>query len=308
MGGHICRLCGEDWQIWANKILAVHYGPVEYQPIPDRDRGDAGLEGFTRTAGHAYQAYGCEEPLSTAERYEKQRDKMTKDIGKFISNQATLSRIFGRVRITRWALFVPHCDSKGIVAHASKKTDEVVDAKLPYVADSFHVCVCQQSDFPLAENRLLDSGQRHLLIEVDSPTPEHITRWTEANQRPSQVLTDKLLRLPTLATDDARSRFHSHVLDWYLKGQELLDALRAYPDTYAKVKAAKSHRESFLVTGEVSGRPPQEHLMRSINELRDTLEQEVGELHRFSSESLAHEAIADWLLRCPLDFPEVTHA
>ena len=308
MAAHIPRMCGEDWQNWANKILAVHYGPTEYQQVPDHDRGDAGLEGFTRGDGHAYQAYGCEEPISTADRYEKQRDKMTKDIGKFIGNQPTLTRIFGTVQITRWVLFVPHCDSKEIVAHASKKTDEVKATGLPYVADTFQVCICQQSDFSVAESQLLNSAQRQLHISAESPTPQRIAEWHEANQGPSQVLADKLLRLPTLQSEDVRTKFHSQVLDWYLKGQEILDGLRAYPDTFAKVKSAKSHRESFLVTGMVSGLPPQDHLMRSVNDLREALEQEVRELHRFSSESLAYEAVADWLLRCPLDFPEVANA
>jgi hypothetical protein len=86
-------MCGDDWQQWANRILSAHYGPLEYQQVPDHDRGDAGIEGFTRTDGHAYQAYGCEEPISTAERYAKQRDKVTQDIGKFILNRATLARL-----------------------------------------------------------------------------------------------------------------------------------------------------------------------------------------------------------------------
>lgn len=308
MGAHIPRMCGEEWQNWANKILSVHYGPTEYQQIPDHDRGDAGLEGFTRENGHAYQAYGCEEPISTADRYEKHRIKMTMDISKFIENRSTLARIFGTVKITRWALFVPHYDSKQIVEHASKKTDEVKLASLPYVADTFQVCVCQQSDFSVAESQLLNAAQRQLRVSAQSPTPQKIAEWNEANEGPSQVLADKLLRLPTLTNDDARSRFHSQVLDWYLKGQDILDGLRAYPDTFAKVKSAKSHRESFLITGIVSGLPPHEHLMRSVNDLREALELEVHELHRFSSESLAYEAVADWLLRCPLDFPEVVNA
>lgn len=308
MAAHVPRMCGDEWQEWANRILSVHYGPTEYQQIPDHDRGDAGLEGFTRSNGHAYQAYGCEEPVSTAERYEKQRDKITKDIGKFIVNGPTLTRIFGTVQITRWALFVPHCDSKEIVAHASKKTEEVKLAGLPYVADNFHVCVCQQSDFSVAEAQLLNAGQLRLQIPADSRTPEEIAAWTLQNEGPSQVLADKLTRLPTLRTDELRGQFQSQVLDWYLKGQEILDALRAYPDTFAKVKAAKSHRESFLLTGIVSGLAPHDHLVRSINDLREALELEVKELHRFSSESLAYEAVADWLLRCPLDFPGASNA
>jgi hypothetical protein len=308
VAAHIPRLCGEDWQNWANQILNVHYGPTEYQEVPDHDRGDAGLEGFTRGDGHAYQAYGCEEPISTSERYEKQRIKMTNDIGKFIENRPTLTRIFGTVQVTRWILFVPHYDSKEIVSHAAKKTAEVKAAALPYVADSFQVCVCQQSDFSVAESQLLSSAQRQLRISAEAPTPQQIVEWNQANQGPSQVLADKLLRLPTLSSVEVRTKFHSQVLDWFLKGQEILEGLRAYPDTFAKVKSAKSHRESFLVTGMVSGLPPQDHLMRSVNDLREALEQEVRELHRFSSESLAYEAVADWLLRCPLDFPEVANA
>jgi len=308
MTAYIPRMCGEEWQIWANKILSSHYGPTEYQIIPDRDRGDAGLEGFTRSDGHAYQAYGCEEPISTADRYEKQRIKMTKDIAKFINNRTTLERIFGTVRITRWVLFVPHCDSKELVIHASKKTDEVKKESLSYVADSFQVCVCQQSDFSITDNLLVNSLQRQLQIAVEAPTSEQIFDWAESNQRPSQVLSEKLDRLPTLINDESRKKFHSTVLDWYLKGQDILEALRVYPDIYAKVIEAKSHRESFLATGTVSGLAPQDHLMQSINELRQTLEREVHELHQYSSESLAYEAVADWLLRCPLDFPEVSNA
>jgi hypothetical protein len=301
-------LYGEEWQNWANKVLAIHYGPLEYQQIPDNDRGDSGLEGFTRIDGHAYQAYGCEEPVSTASRYEKQRDKMTQDIGKFISNHRKLSRILGTVKISRWALFVPHCDSKEIVAHAASKTEEVIAATLPYVAASFHVCVCQQSDFTLADSQLINAAQRQLQISVDTPSQEEIAGWAAANQGPSRVLSDKIQRLPTLTTDDARKKFHAKALDWYLKGQEILEALRLYPETYAKVQAAKSHRESFLVTGMISGSAPQDLLIQAVSDLRATLENEVRELHSFSSESLAFEAVADWLLRCPLDFPEVAHA
>ena len=88
------RLSGEEWQGWANQLLTQRYGPAEYQKVPDNMRGDAGIEGFTLNAGHAYQAYGCEEPISAAERYEKQRDKMTRDINKFVANHINPQRTF----------------------------------------------------------------------------------------------------------------------------------------------------------------------------------------------------------------------
>lgn len=305
MAAHVPRLSGVEWQDWANRILSTHYGPMEYQQIPDSDSGDAGIEGFTRTEGHAYQAYGCQEPIGTRERYEKQRDKMTEDVGKFINNHSTLRGFFGAVKITRWALFVPYFNSKEIVSHAAKKTDEVRAAGLSYVASSFHVCVCQQSDFAAVDQQLINSKLRRIQIKADQPTPKQIAQWEECNQGPLKTLREKLLRLPTLRDDAERDKFHSKILDWYLSGQEILDSLRAYPETYAKLKSAKSHRESFLIAGMVSGSASHSRLTQSINELRAAFEEEVGELHKFSAESLAYEAVADWLLRCPLDFPVI---
>ncbi len=304
MASQISQLTGDDWQDWANKLLCCHYGPTEYQTIPDGDRGDAGLEGFTRTEGHAYQAYGCEEPVSRKERFEKQRDKMTQDINKFINNRTTLQRLLGTVKVTRWALLVPHYDSKEIVSHASSKTTEVRGHNLPYVATSFQVCVCEEVSFVEARDRLINVRARTLEVTTTPPTAAQIAAWAAANEEPSAILTEKLRRLPTLHTNTARRDFHNKLLDWYLRGRDVLDALRQHPDVFVKVSKAKSHHETYLAAAIATGSAPQDLLMSSINDLRQTLEKEVRELHVFSSSSLAHEAVADWLLRCPLDFPE----
>lgn len=302
---HIPRLSGEEWQRWANQLLIRHYGPTEYQRVQDNDKGDAGIEGFTVSGGHAYQAYGCEEPVSTTDRYEKQRAKMTTDIGKFINNRSILERMFGAVKITRWVLFVPYCDSKQIVVHASNKTAEVLAARLTYVAESFHVMVCQEDDFCIERDQLINAGTKTLQVNVDPATTEQVTNWVSCNDGLAATLDEKLRKLPTIRNDEHRWQFHQKVLQWYLEGQSILDALRKYPDVYGRVLKAKSHRENFLVMATINGSTPQEILSSSIDGLRETLQREVRELHSFSAESLAHEAIADWLLRCPLDFPEV---
>lgn len=38
MSAYIPRLEGVDWQEWANRLLSRHYGPTEYQQIPDKYR------------------------------------------------------------------------------------------------------------------------------------------------------------------------------------------------------------------------------------------------------------------------------
>lgn len=305
MISHVPRLSGEDWQHWANKLLACHYGPTEYQTVPDNDKGDAGIEGFTVSDGHVYQAYGCAEPLFTTERFEKQRDKMTRDIGKFIKNSSVFVKIFGTVKITRWVLFVPYYDSKELVAHASKKTAEVFAAQLPYVAESFRVMVCQEDDFPIERDQLINAGTKALQINHDSASLEQVTEWESSNIGLAKILDDKLRKLPTIRNNEERQRFREKVLKWYLEGQVILEILRKYPDVFEKVSKAKSHRENFLEMAAVSGNNPQEMLSSSIQKLQETLQEQVRELHSISAESLAYGAVADWLLRCPLDFPEL---
>ncbi len=169
MTAQIPRLSGEDWQSWANRLLTCHYGPTNYQKVPDNDRGDAGIEGFTLAEGDAYQAYGCEgEPLRTLGRYEKQRNKMSEDIGKFIANRALLQKLFGAVGVTRWALFVPFYDSKEIVIHAANKITEVLKAQLPYVGRGFHVAIVHEEDFVIERDRLINAGTTNRMTAVST--------------------------------------------------------------------------------------------------------------------------------------------
>jgi hypothetical protein len=304
VSAYVPRLSGEEWQRWANKLLTRRYGPTEYQTVPDNDRGDAGIEGFTISEGHCYQAFGCDEPIGTGARYQAQRRKMTTDIGKFIANRATLVRIFGTTRITRWVLLVPYFDSKEIVVHASTKTAEVLGASLSYVGEGFRVMVCQEEDFSVERDQLLSANEMTLSVTVEPSTAEAVAEWAATNDRLAGTLLEKIERLPTIPNDLGRQQFHASVLKWYLEGQSILDALRQYPEIFEKVLRAKAHRENLLVMATVSGKSPQEILTTSIQQLYEALRLEVRELHSFSAENLAHEGVADWLLRCPLDFPE----
>lgn len=302
MAATVARLQGDEWQEWANQLLSQHYGPTEYQRIPDNQDGDAGLEGFTVTGGHAYQAYGCEEPLSTQQRYEKQRNKMTRDVKKFIDNAAVLTTLFGTTQITRWVLIVPYCDSKDLILHASRKTAEVIAADLPYVAPDFKVIVCDEDDFGEAKQVLLAVAATVLDVAIDDASPEQIADWAEDNDELVATVDTKIAKLPSLATEGQRRAFRDKVLKWYLEGQELLDALRKYPTTYEKTVKAKSHRENYLASAALSAGNPANEFSAALGQLLSTFQEEVKEVSGLSAEALAHEAVADWLIRCPLDF------
>lgn len=287
-------LSGENWQRWANRLLTQHYGPTEYQRVPENHRGDAGLEGFSAD-GHAYQAYGPEEPLETTQRYEKHRDKMTRDITKFINNRHILCGLLGATRIRRWVLFVPRFDSREIVSHAAAKTSEVLAANLPYVvADDFRVTVVDEDDFATERDCLIGYSDNTLGIQVDQATQDQVDDWADNNDALVKVLDRKVVKLPTLKTVRDRRTFRDMLLKWYLEGQDILGTLRSYTTVYEKVIAAKSHRENYLATSSLAtSGTPSEVLASALKAYMETAKQEAKTLSDMTIEALAHEAVSD---------------
>jgi hypothetical protein len=105
-------------------LLAMHYPVGELVEVPDRDKGDYGIEAFARD-GCAFQCYAAEEPLTVQQLYAKQRAKMARDLKKLVDNRSGLMAILGSVRIRRWLFLVPRHDSKELVAHAARKEAEL---------------------------------------------------------------------------------------------------------------------------------------------------------------------------------------
>lgn len=299
------RLCGEEWQQWANQLLTRRYGPAEYQKVPDNDKGDAGIEGFTLTDGHAYQAYGCEEPVSTAKRYENQRDKITQDLNKFVRNNKALTRIFGDVKITRWVLFVPHFDSKELVAHAATKTTEVIAANLPYTDDEFRVAISDEEEFCVERDCLLNSGTLSIELNTGNASGQQVQDWVTSNSQLVETLDRKILKLPRIKGEAQRLAFREQLLNHYLQGQDAWEYLRRFPLTYEKLFAAKSLRERFLATASMLHTGANEDLLnQALKDFTNTVREETKGIGILTVETLAWEAVADWMIRCPLDFPE----
>ena len=304
------RLEGQDWQRWATQLLHLRYSPGDYQQVPDKKEGDAGIEGYS-IDGRAYQMYGPEGELTFAQRHKKLRDKMTRDINKFINNKNKLCRLFGSLKIKRWILFVPSFDNREIVEHASKKTEEVLSADLPYVLkDDFKVVVIDEDAFAGERAYLLSNAVADILVQAEEVTEEEIKAWTEAecNSELVIMLDGKICRVPTLKSKDMRLRFRRDIVGYLLHGQNVLEALRTYPDIWASLRHVKSERERYLwTTCMASGLAAGTILQDAITQIKSEVKRKAPALDSSNTDAVAHEALADWLMRCPLDFPATTN-
>jgi len=302
------RLEGREWQDWAAQLLHSHYAKGDYQPVPDRDRGDAGIEGYSAN-GCVYQMYGPEGDLTFAQHHAKLREKMTKDITKFIANKdGKLGKLFGNAKIRRWILLVPFFQSRELVEHATKKSVEVITAGLSYVdCDDFKVVVLGEDAFAKERAALLKLNMSAINILPAPICDQDIEGWAadESNAFKVGHLTTKTAKMPTLATATRRVAFEREVITWWLEGQNVLDALRAYPEAWEAIRRAKSEQEKYL-RGHclVTDQRPYLLLQAALETIQSTVAAEAAAVGSSTRQAVSHEAVADWLMRCPLDFPE----
>lgn len=293
---------GEDWQRHINTLLSLRYG-VRYQTIPDKDQGDWGLEGFSDD-GVAYQCYAAEEPLTVSDLTDKQRNKITRDIGKFCDNSGHLATILGQIRITTWVLIVPRCDSKHILVHAETKAAEVRAKGLAIVGTSFRISIQTDEHFQAERATLASNVRPKLPVTVNHVPEQEIDAWSAKNTDFDTVLTGKLRKLSCSA--EVQEQLKTQLIKHYLEGQNLLQFFRDnYPEVYSQLQNCKSSRERIVKTNSLlnnSSAPA--HVKELLDEYHKRILEDVKSVNASNADLLAYEGIADWLIRCPLDFPQ----
>ncbi len=291
-----------EWQAFCLDLLRLRH-QSDLVPIPDRDRGDSGIEAFSRN-GCAYQCYAPEEPLSVKDRYEKQRAKLTNDIGKFKRNSDMLHRLLGTTMISRWILLVPLHDSKELNVHASAKSEELRAAGLPYVAHDFQVHIQTAEDFPLERASLIGHNVGEVRLDDPEVTELMLTDWATTQTALMTTLNDKLARLSTVRTNQDRVTLARALLQYFLQGANILEQIRvAAPEVWQRLEEQKRGREQSLQIETFLSPYPANVLIGETQASFARILSDTAPAMRRHTEVLAWAAVADWLMRCPLDFP-----
>lgn len=111
----------------------------------------------------------------------------------------------------------------------------------------------------------------------------------------------------TYQLETAKSRkLKKSFINHYIDGQNLLDKLNStYPEFYYKAQRTKDDRELFLeTTCMISSCKPADIFNKTMGEYKDELSENLKGLESNTITRLVHEAMSDWLLSCPLNFPE----
>ena len=294
---------GKAWEKRIKSLLRLRHGYGQLVDVPDEHGGDFGLECFSRD-GIAYQCYAPLPYSKAKDTYEHQRTKMTADIGKFIDNKTDLVKLLGPVRIRGWHLVVPRHCSAALVQHATLKATAVKKAALSYVDKKFYVHVETEDDFELESAQLLAAGLEKLTL------PDGMVPGAEPVLPPSQTFVQSLERkiekiLPR-APDAHRIAMRDFYVKKYIDGQNLLTTLRAsFPEFWESAIECKETIESDLELVSIAPltSSPRETIEMQVKKLETELLLQIPALATRDLHRLSNEAVADWLLRCPLNFP-----
>jgi hypothetical protein len=293
------QLSGDAWQELCLRVLHEHHPGPELVEVPDDDRGDAGLEAFSMS-GCAYQCYAPEgEPLTATQRYNKQRDKMTADVGKFIDNAMKIQALLpAGLCISRWVILVPRITTRRLLEHAKTLTDRIRTASLAHAAADIVVMALTLDAFEAAKVAVVSRQLTKLYVP-----PLGAVDYSAIGDRLIDTMNTKLAMTAQYADDDRRGKIVNRLLESYIGGQ----AHRAHVDDHYSELGDRLDEEltdledRLAVQYALTETVPDRRLSTVLLDTERVVEN-VLDTRAVHSRVIAEGQVADWLMRCPLDF------
>lgn len=292
---------GDEWQSHARSLINLRHGAVNVQSVPDNVRGDAGIECFTMD-GCAYQCYAPEEVSDTKKSSNAMKAKASRDLKKLQSNLPVLQRLLQNVQLLRWVLFCPFLDDKDVVGFTRERANELSQLRLPILSLQFEAIVHCQEDF--AEEIAFLRQQpinpaKSIRIEMED-------RFLEIGHGElAQTVENKLHRAYPDYSQEKVSTLAAGYVFAHAQSQATMEQLRLeYPMLWEAARTCIATEEQRLVLLGAHGSAPTEQLHSSVEKISASMKNDMPGLGAATISAISLGTLSDWLIRCPLDFPE----
>lgn len=291
---------GAEWNEFTRSAMSQKFG-AGWQTVPDRTRGDWGIEGFVRPDGLLLQSYATEK-RTPQERSSAQKGKLTSDIRKLQKNADHIRETIGDLVITCYVFLVPNCDDKAVVAHAESQAALVRGWEFDWIHDDFYVTV-QDFDYVAAEWETLHGAVSPIRLAQLQLQSDFALSDVVHNSGLLSNLERKLKASPSLGTnDEKRHEWERRLVGHHARAEHLKSQLgQTAPELADRVQSVRDSYESRLVRREFAPEPVAD-LVALGDGLRESIRLDVRALSHADADELAFGAVADWLMRCPLEY------
>jgi hypothetical protein len=292
---------GNAWEEYCQRLLRIRY--QDYQKVPARFGGDFGIEGFT-PSGVVFQCYCPDDDPCGKELYDKQRDKITKDIGKLVKNADKILSLGAGV-ICEWHFLTPNYDNHALLSHCRSKESLVRSKSLSAIHNDFKISLKIEDDYIRERQTCLGTDALRVQPLGEEPPQAELDKLLTSDNEIVLNIKAKLAKLELVS--DKRTSLTRGLVSGYIVGRGELEILNEkFPSTYESVVQLQSAVERQLEIRMLAGSDRHGKILHDI--LID-YEQKLSSSFGSSLSSaliarLSTEAISDWLGRCPLDFPD----
>lgn len=294
---------GNSWEEFCQVCLKLKFEQEGYQELPAW-QGDLGIEGFTRT-GKVFQCYCPDEDYEPQTLYEKQRNKITTDLGKLEKNEAELKKYLNGILIQQWIFLTPMYKNKELVRHCQLKAVEYKTKNLGILSTDFDVLVYDIDYFTAQIPTAL--GASNGKIEIEANRDESLdVDWKSTNiSLVNNAITKHGKRVADcLNKEEKVNKLTNFTIGDFLDEQQLVIKWKEYsPTDYEKFMRIigdyeKTVEEMCITnTGDYNGLYD-----RIRHELDEKLKNSFAYLEDVTIEKLTKGVMAEWLLRCPINF------
>jgi hypothetical protein len=293
---------GDEWQAFALQLVQRRHGPENVQVVPDSVGGDAGLEFFT-TSGCLYQCYAPEETSDVAKAASAMKAKAGRDLPKLVKYKDKIELILCGIPAIRWILLCPFLDNKEVVADVRKRGLALKGHGLTFLAPDFEALCHSQDDFAgeLEQLKALSLGPP---LSIDMPTPIDVSAAGETSI--GTRIDEKLARAyGSAATGTQIALRRDAYVKAHLYRENALDQLRQnHSVLWERAFQSLEAEETRLIAVGASSTLPAEQLQDSTQRIEESLTKALPTLSTGVVTQIALGTVSDWLIRCPLDFPE----
>jgi len=301
---------GNDWETFCHSCLKMKHQFHNYKKVDAIDGGDYGLDGFT-SVGDVYQCYCPEKEYSDKDLYEHLRDKVRDDITKLSTYNKDISKILNGIKIKTWHFTSPRIlSTPQFISHCNKYENIAKAWGYPFIDKNFRIGFKDLEYFRPEIPKILHSYNDTIAFKPLLPENSLITDFKQEpgnNYLVNNALTKNSKLFPKDGID-----YSSHIIKRtdltiksYLRGEDIRrkwsDLLDVEYERFLSVVSALEYEVELQSTLPIQDKP------KKIEEFRvlivDKLNKEFPRLlNEPDKEVLASSIIADWLMRCPLDF------
>lgn len=297
---------GTTWEEFCQICFKMKYETIGYQEMPAW-QGDLGIEGFTRT-GILFQCYCPDEEYAPDDLYLKQRDKITTDLKKLISNEVELKNYLKAIKIKQWIFVTPGYKKKDIVKHCQDKADEYRKLNISILDDDFDVLIYDIDFFASEIPLVLDYKKKK--VEINPLTPKSDTEIADWKSKEISLVENAIrkngqrIASTVLNRDYKINVLTQNSIEHFLNGNITVKILQdKFPKDYEKFIRVVSLFEKKVEENCITNSGDNNSLYKEIEkELKYRLKEAFSYIEQTTIDSLTEQVLADWILRCPINF------